>query len=549
MILQGMPDGLELAQPVRCGNPWHGVIAGAVLTTTTGGITMAWPQQPDSADAYLYVMPGLAAPVTPADETALGMAWRNTAIMSGWWARELYGRALPGASKAWLLADAGTTHAVNASGLTINDVAGVKKLAGDLVFRPLVVNGGLPAITQSLAPFTLPDQDRAQLDIVAMSRTGDKALVGVWPTTYKAEAVTYTQAAACRAMAHWVYGGAQYRLPPMSVISLAVSTAAVSAASLKTEADIAKMTHEHIVPITQVIPDLQVIDSSVSDWTYSGPPDNPTFCSWRTESRTYGWVDNPGYQNSEIERTFEKIVGAYHKADGTVAWVVLRYRHDYAWHADYMGSGGAGEQTRTVGGEYVEGELECVGLTTGWTPDLGVGVITWSGSGSSVRAVELVVDGTVKSSVVETWAFAQNESTPFHYTSRTLVVDGYSMPYNGLSGGSLPGSNPDGDLPYDAPPQLSTVAAYRFAQMAVHAVRYSNNAWGLAMNGLSLSIHPKNAYRAGVVNLVTGTRAAAEGYITIPGDGHISYLYTNRFAAVEPEYGDIFHSASLACYV
>lgn len=547
MILQGMPGGLELSQSVRCGNPWHGVIVGAVLYPTIGGPPKSWPQQPDSSDAFLYVKPGLPVPVTPIEESSIGMKWHNTAIISGWWKRELYGQFMLGASKAWLLTGVDFTRAVDASGLSVVDVGGTKKLSGDVVLRPLVLNSTLARATLALTQFALPDQDRSKLDVTTMKRGGEQALLGLWPSTYKSESVSYTQAAECRAMAHWVYGGAYYRLPPMSYLTLSVSTAAVSVATLKTEADIAKMTHEHIVPFTQVIPDLQVVDSSVSDNTYSGPPSSPQFCQWREESKTYGWVDNPGYQHSEIERTFEKIVGAYHKADGTVAWVVLRYRHDYEWHATFVGSGGTGTQTRIVGGVYNEETEVCDGIGTAWAPNLGTGSIQWSGSGTSVRAVELVVDGVVKSSVVESYAFAQTESVPFHYTSQTLVVDGYSMPYNGLSGGRLTGPNPDGDLPYDAPPQPSTVAAYRFAQMAIHAVRYGNNAWGLAMNGLSLTIHPTNAYRAGVVNLVTGTRAPAEGYITIPGD-HISYLYTNRFAAVEPLGGAMVEGSYKVCY-
>lgn len=71
---------------IECwGQPWHGVMApGGAMTMDAGGVVKTGGI-PDLAggQAQLVMFPGLPEPITEDYETALGMAWKNYAILAG----------------------------------------------------------------------------------------------------------------------------------------------------------------------------------------------------------------------------------------------------------------------------------------------------------------------------------------------------------------------------------------------------------------------------------------------------------------------------------
>lgn len=87
------------------GCPWHGLVKDGQLQLPNGA-SMSYPQPPGfgwrAGSAALIARPGVPAVNTSPDQTALGMEWRNTAILSG--QAQLYGKQL-GAS-SWIYIDA-----------------------------------------------------------------------------------------------------------------------------------------------------------------------------------------------------------------------------------------------------------------------------------------------------------------------------------------------------------------------------------------------------------------------------------------------------------
>lgn len=84
MINEGHPAGLELAEIVKWGNPWHGLLDGGTLHCAGAvDITHDAAGGGASGSTYLIRIPSLPAPETTAEETAQGQTWTNWAILSG----------------------------------------------------------------------------------------------------------------------------------------------------------------------------------------------------------------------------------------------------------------------------------------------------------------------------------------------------------------------------------------------------------------------------------------------------------------------------------
>jgi hypothetical protein len=84
--------------------------------------------------------------------------------------------------------------------------------------------------------------------------------------------------------------------------------------------------------------------------------------------------------------------------------------------------------------------------------------------------------------------------------------------------------------------------------VVIHAIRYSNHAWGLALIGLNTGIHGagNTAYLGGIVNLLDGTRTANIGYRTV---GLVGDVLADTYASVQPESLEIEHGHDLMCWV
>lgn len=220
------------------------------------------------------------------------------------------------------------------------------------------------------------------------------------------------------------------------------------------------------------------------------------------------------YEIAHNYQTWRKIVGAYYRSsDGAIAYVVLQYRYTYDWSRDEnVGAGtelhtltlevdGATESTLAYSADW---ELQDYGVPLGWIPVRLGGV--------------------------------------------SLDFDGTALPANGMTSGTVGGAKPD-DLDLVASFVLwdyNTPSNER--DVVIHAIRYSNHAWGLGLLGLNTTIHGTGhtAYIGGIVNVLDGTRGANIGYRSV---SLVSDAMQDTYATVHPVDETISQGENLRCYV
>jgi hypothetical protein len=477
MLQRDLPIRILCARVLDCGQPWHGLSVASELDF--GGVDpMAWPQ-PDSGDCWSVHVPG-AAGGTQDPQTNEYHQWLDYGLLSGWWQRQLYGQVLPAGRLSYLYTyGVGHTYVVDITSITFTG----DNLGGSLDLHATVASAA-PPDTLTLAPDDL-DLDAAYTlrDVIAFNADGSQAILGVWPTTYLGETLTYSQAALCRAQARLIYGLHDYRVIPNALVTLDITETAgvldAALAMLKTPAQMAEHTED------------DVFDES------GGDPE--------TGEGYYHIAHN--YQ------TWRKIVGAYYRSDGAIAYVVLQYRYTFDWS-----------------------RLENVG------------------AGTETHTVSLIVNGTTKSTLAYSidWEL-QNLGVPIGWApvrlgGVLLDLDGTGLPANGMTAGTVGGVKPD---------ELDMVASFTLwdyttpaneRDVVIHAIRYSNHAWGLALIGLNTGIHGagNTAYLGGIVNLLDGSRTANIGYRTV---GLVGDALADTYASVQPESLEIEHGHDLMCWV
>ncbi len=195
MINSGLPDGAEMAEPVRFGNPWHGQVVAAILIHPVG--TRPWTEPVDHGGTILFQIPGLATPETPAAEVDLGMRWDASAILCGK-THQLYRREL--GSHAWLYVDGDGTRWRVMHSASVEDFAAGTSIAftftrfGEFgaaaaMFDLVVALPDWGQATPPIAGAWGPDITRADLTLQDAKSDGAEAIVMLHNTA--ADAVTY----------------------------------------------------------------------------------------------------------------------------------------------------------------------------------------------------------------------------------------------------------------------------------------------------------------------------------------------------------------------
>jgi hypothetical protein len=176
---------------------------------------------------------------------------------------------------------------------------------------------------------------------------------------------------------------------------------------------------------------------------------------------------------------------------------------------------------------------------------------TFTNSGTSTQSitVSLVVDGVVKSTIVAARSTETIKEIAAWANSNGTVGDtspGILISSTTTDSVTLDGAAPVELSSYGAPNitiPTQAAAAIIINNIRVHTVRYSNNAYGLAAFNLDPSDFAEACYLAGVVNLVTGTKSSAVGYVD---ETSVEAAYAIQIS-VEPETGDI--ATDSGCYV
>lgn len=467
--------GLPIRQPARvvdCGQPWHGLCEAGWLDY--GGVDpMAWTQ-PDSGDCWAVRVPAAPGSVQAESINPLHQ-WLNYGLISGWWERQLYGTPLPGGRLSYVYtAGLGHTYITDLTGLVFDG----DNLEGSLDLHSTTARVTPPA-TITLSPDPM-DLGAAYLhrDVIAFNATGAQAILGVWPQTLLGETLTYSQGALCRGLARLIYGYHDYRAIPSALVTLDIDENDATLAILKTPAQMVEHTEDDVFH------------------EQGGDPEGGDF-----------WENAHNYQ------TWRKIVGAYYRADGAIAYVVLQYRYTFDWSR--LENVGAGTETHTFILE-VDGATEStLAYSIDWElQDLGVPI---------------------------GWA-------PVRLGGVSLDFDGAALPANGMTAGTVGGTKPD---------ELDMVASYTLwdyttpaneRYVVIHAIRYSNHAWGLCLLGLNTAIHGTGhtAYIGGIVNVLDGTRGANIGYRSV---ALISDAMQDTYATVQPDEETLSQGEYQRCYV
>jgi hypothetical protein len=177
-----MRDDFDLDELTAWGCPWHGIVSGGNLTTTVGGVIREWTQ-PDWGDCWLVKAHDIPAVERNDEQIALddaeGAEWRNYALLTGWYNRQLYGKKMSagvdGNQRSIFLPKAGHGWSVFAS---LN--AGGSTLAGNLVFSRLHRGSSEEQTVAISQAITWPFSTGAHWDIVAKNADGSKLVIGLW---------------------------------------------------------------------------------------------------------------------------------------------------------------------------------------------------------------------------------------------------------------------------------------------------------------------------------------------------------------------------------
>lgn len=477
-MIENYSPAQQPSRIMRAGNPWHGIVESSTLTTTTGSISKAWPNQPDSGDAWLYKPAGLPTPTTPLDQQALGMEWRNSAVLSGWWERQLYGQELVGGNHAWVADVDGIGHSVHAD-LTISG----GYLSGDVKLRPLTIPAGT-TITRSVS---LAVSDAGHWDIMAISPDGTTVYIGIWPATYDGNSVVYSQVAGCRGMAKLTYDSTQ--LPagthiayaaPYQWAKIAIGTGATATLSM----------HRTTAQCVQVF---TVLENTSDNGTLLGPCDEGGDTFYDIQESVYDWEMSTLHGISWTESGTEI----------ETHMVVRRRREDAS--------------TTTMDCDDPDGEV--FSSVIDYQDDYYISIRT----GGTNRSTLQVSQG--ETGRVTTW-FNNGDQA-----STTPGSSTYSMAMDGHTFSSAPALNV---LATTDDTTSSTIVDGSSDGFVAHVVRWTNNAFSLVLvpyQGTWMA----SPYLGGVVNVLTGARGTATGTVTGTGD-FVDTLYAGDegYIAVDP---------------
>jgi hypothetical protein len=534
-------DGLPPRQPCRvvdCGQPWHGLASAGELDYG-GASPMTWIT-PDSGDCWVVRVPGApgsvqATPLNPDHE------WLDYGLLSGWWERQLYGHALPGGRLSYLYAEGvGDTYIVNLSGLTFK--TSNTKLGGTVTLKSTNVAASPPAAINLTTNDLTLDAARHIFDVVAINADGSEAIIGCWPSSTGGNAITYRADEQNRGAACVSVGGTAYRPVPPTLVKLVLTATTATLSLYKAATEVVGNSNSG----SQTLGDsLYFNQHTVDTVTHSGPGDICTRHDWvvdylgSTGSCTYTCTSHTEPETSLDEWEYETriLIGHYYTAAGVLTPVELVATTDYT-----LDSAAAviGDHLEWVEGTEWNGS-NCEDVSTpAPDPDPMLGFeVTYTLA--STLSVSIQVGGSAKSTL-----------TVDCTDSGTINRD----PYGVLISSS---DSPASDLDLDGT-TLSTALSAATANYSshgwlaaidlpglctVHAVRYSNHAYGLMVTGLA-GAHP--AYLGGVCNLVADSRAAAVGWVDAPDDT-VEYPYTERRVSIHPDDGTVSAGLAVRCWV
>jgi hypothetical protein len=181
--------GDEVGEIVIWGNPWHGVVLGGELTTTVGGITREW-LQPDYGDCFLFQVPEMPAvtrsPEQLAQDEAKGHEWRNYALLTGWFDRQLYGKnlnPLAGARndlKYYYASQPGDVWQVSLAGLSVSGDAA----SGNVTLRKSVFGSTETKSLPVSASWTDTFGTSQHFTVHEVTPDGSRAIIAIWRQKY-----------------------------------------------------------------------------------------------------------------------------------------------------------------------------------------------------------------------------------------------------------------------------------------------------------------------------------------------------------------------------
>lgn len=535
MISNGLPTAMS-ANVIDCGNPWHGIAEGGVLDY--GGAENRLWTTPDSGDCFLIQVPGAPGSV---QETSLNPdhQWLEYGLLSGWWQRQLYGQPLPGGRLSWVFsAGLGNTYIVDASALDFTDPA--THFGGDLVLQSTRCSSSPPAADSQFGMVALPSgAGTGHWDIVAINQDGSEALIGLWSA-----ATTYTEANNNRGAASQDV----YRPTPDTLLKINASgsiTVWKTLAQMVAGSSSSSSTSGSIFYFSATI--------EVGGTTTSGPSNECHYEDYTLTSE-YGTAYPSGADEiypCEFDTTTANtaaderiIVGAYYKADGSLALVELVKSYTYDQDVTCDSFTVAGPFNWTYGS--IWNGTDC-GTYGEWLAyDLSGAQYHRTTARQIDTSIALYVDGVKKSEVIiaSDFELVENVIATVGGGITVSLTKSTGLTADGTALGTIP------DEVSTNPTSMGTKAAYiSLLDIRVHAVRYSNHAYGLMLCNLPSADFSGTAYLLGIVNVITGTQDTAAGFLTTPDDT-IEYPYMQRSVTVHPVSGAISQSMSgTNCFV
>lgn len=531
----------DMAEIVVWGNPWHGIVNGGTLYTGLG-VTREWTQ-PDSGDCWLVKAHDVAeverSPEQLAIDAAAGAEWRNYALLTGWYNRQLYGKPMNAGAdsnqRSVYVPKAGYGWSVYA-----NLSAAGTAVAGNLVFSRLHLGSTEQQTVAINQAVTWPFSTGAYWELVAKNPDGSKLVFGLWSVN--------------------AYGTSN----PLNYKHSYPNQRARAKVNESTSSGIWSTRH------TRVIAPFQYVLVTLT----GGDDETPTITA--TPSLLYSFTDTEKVIKTNVTVTPFDRIDLYFVFDGV----------NYSYQEVAAGAPGPGgslvedslpkntavfeSETETIVGVYFDmatGNLKTVKVRTyttnsqTWTYDYGTpgpsmfnfrrdNTVAESGT------IKLEIDGTVVSTATFTAAWTAGEMIDWSFAHQSFV-DGSATGEADIDGTPFYSetkvvSNPNApamfmDLRTREGVSGSLIGNYGWLTIDAHGLEYSSGAFGLV---LDLNMVPPGGGMArtivagGVASVVTKTRGSTIGTVSTSG-GYVNYVYENIKVSHHPVTGNILQNAGV----
>jgi hypothetical protein len=346
-------------------------------------------------------------------------------------------------------------------------------------------------------------------------------------------------------MAKVTVSGIAYRIPPAYLVKLTLSPSYfASLSTLKTDTEMSSTSST-----SSTTPGTSLYRTCATSTTadYSGPGGA---CVLRHHTYTGSFSSSSGHFigtgsttiNTSVTR---QIVGVYFDASGAEKYIEIIRTITFTDHNAYTAVSAGGSINWTEGTVY--NGTTCEDASDTAPPDMSLTarrnlVTEWP------HVVQLHVDGV---SVAEMSVYRRVEANEAFYASCGPGIHAATHP-------TIPGASSvyefrsndiaDALTSADAPTLTAPAKSGAYiilGNIRIHAVRYSNNAWGLAALNLPGTLLG-SCYIGGIYNLVTESRGADIGYTS---DTSIDAVFA-RYVTIEPDTGSISQGTTgPRCYV